>query len=109
MNAEKVYVTCSCCGALIGDNADENVNFGTGHDDVGMGACVECFGDKRVAGDDEPAVRKRLGWAGEAFYDARIKMLKEKLSPENSAKFSAMTYAKQVCLVARMVERGAII
>lgn len=103
------YVTCSCCGTGIRDNPEENVEHGTGANDEGFGLCVKCGGDKTSTGDDEAAVRKRIGWAGEAFFDARIAKLMESLSPENVEKFSRMTYAKKVSVVTKLVEKGAML
>jgi len=105
------WITCACCGKLIPDTAEENVD----HDvhpsphDIGFGSCVECFGDRRVTADDEASIRKRLGWAGQAFYDARIKTLPTQLSPANAANFATMSFAKKVRIIAGLVERGVII
>jgi len=106
---EDGYVRCSCCGADIKDTADDNVDHETRHHDVGFGMCTECGGDEREKGTTEAAVRKRMGWAGQMFYDARVKSLGEKLSPANAEHFRAMPFDKKVRLIAKMIERGMMI
>jgi hypothetical protein len=108
---EAEWLTCACCGKGIRDNAAENVDFGKvpNFNDTGFGSCVECFGDKTLKGHDEPTIRKRLGWAGEVFYDSRIETLGKKLNPGNAAKFAEMPYAKKVVVIAGLVEKGAMI
>lgn len=84
------WIVCSCCGASIRNTADENVSFGEEPypHDHGYGMC------------------KRIGWASECFFDARIKVLQEKLSPENVEKFNRMSYAKKIDVVTGMVRKG---
>lgn len=106
MTAE--YITCSCCGRGIRDNCAENADHETRGCDVGFGHCRACFGDDKVVGTTKRATRKRLGWAGTAFFDTRIKLLTERLSPENAKKFRAMKYAEKVAVVTKMIEKGAM-
>lgn len=103
---ENEIITCGCCGRGLQNNAEENTHYGQVPypDDNGFGMCVECGGDKKSAD-----FRKRLGWAGETFFDARISVLKKKLNQDNSAKFAAMSYEKQVVIIARLIEKGAMI
>lgn len=113
MTAEAVevaWLACSCCGKGIRDTPEENTDHGEHPNphDVGFGMCVECGGDKREKGTSEAAVRKRLGWAGEVFYDARIEILGKKLTGANLEKLNAMTYAQKVAIIARMIERGVM-
>jgi len=107
-SVEVAWVRCSCCGNDIPDTPEDNTEHGTGANDVGFGMCVECGGDKRETGTTEAAVRKRLGWAGEVFYDARIKILEEKLTGASLEKLHAMSYAQKVAIVARLIERGVM-
>lgn len=99
-------ITCGCCGRGLHNNAGENTHFGIipYPDDEGYGMCVECGGDKK-----SKDFRKRLGWAGEAFYDARVEVLRNNLSPENKAKFESMTYERKVVIIVKLIERGSMI
>jgi len=110
-------LTCTCCGSGVRDTPDENASHGESpypHDN-GFGLCVECGGDKS-AGAGKPArdltdaeVKKRLGWQGTIFYEARIAVVRERLNDANRAKFDAMTYGKKVVVVAGLVEKGVLI
>ena len=71
------YVICACCGKLIKDSKEENRVFGEEEPrshDPRVGRCFECFGDPNAKD-----FRKQLGWAGQMFYDARIKIVRERL------------------------------
>jgi hypothetical protein len=111
VTSETAWLTCSCCGKGIRDTAKENVDHGVvpSPHDTGVGTCVECGGDKHETGTSEAAVRRRLGWAGQTFYDARIKSLPSKLSPANAKHFEAMSYDRKVRVVAQLIERGVIV
>jgi hypothetical protein len=100
------YVTCSCCGELIENSADKNACFGIEpypHDE-GFGECFDCAGDPRS--DD---IRTRLGWMGRTFYEARMDIVRERLTPEKRAKFDAMDYERKVGFIGRCIERGLLI
>ncbi len=103
---ENEIVTCSCCGRGLRDNAEENVDYGKvpNPHDTGFGMCRECGGDPKAAD-----VRKRMGWAACAFYDARIDVLKEQLNEDHKKRFDALPYEKKVVLIARLIEKGAMI
>lgn len=111
MMAEREWVRCSCCGNDIPDDAECNVDFGKvpNPHDTGYGMCVECGGDKTFKGIDEAACKKRLGWAGRTFYEARFEILEKKLSEKNAEKFKAMPYSKKLVIVAGLIEKGAMI
>ena len=106
---------CSCCGCLIRDNERENTYYGLNPYpcDNGFGMCVRCGGDKKVsieiAEKDEAAFRRRIGWASEAFFNTRIKVLEKKLSPESRRKFMAMSFQQQVAVISRLIEKGVMI
>lgn len=119
-NFDLGWVTCSCCGAGIRD--EDNISHGEEPypHDHGFGMCRECGGDDREEAPPvksgpgkgwptEAAYRKRLGWAGEMFYDARIKLLRESMSEENLAKFEAVPYAKKCVIIGKMIEKGMMI
>lgn len=113
--AEHDWVRCTCCGKDIPDDAEHNVSFGLSPNphDVGYGECVECGGDKNAGKGEktltEATVKRRLGWAGRMFYEARFEVLEKKLRPELAEKFKAMSYAKKVTVIAGMIERGHMI
>jgi hypothetical protein len=100
------YISCYCCGHLLRNNAKENIHYGESPypDDEGFGLCVECGGDKNTSD-----IHKRLGWAGRTFYDARIEVLSNNLSPENKAKFEALSYERKLYIIARLIELGKMI
>jgi len=111
----KEWVRCSCCGHDIPDDEEHNVDHGEvpNPHDVGFGMCVECGGDKNAGKGEkmptEATVKRKLGWAGRMFYEARFEVLEKKLRPELAEKFKAMTYAKKVTVIAQMIERGHMI
>jgi hypothetical protein len=113
---ERDWVRCSCCGKDIPDDAEHNADFGEDPNphDVGFGMCIECGGDKRVTAKPgkkltDAQVKKKLGWAGTMFYEARFDVLEKQLRPELAEKFRAMSYAKKVLIVAGMIEKGHMI
>lgn len=112
------WVACSCCGASIRNDAENNVSFGEVPypDDTGMGMCVQCGGDKSIQtldGNDESLtveqIKRKIGWASVCFFETRFEILEKKLSPENAAKFKAMTYARKIQVVTRLIEKGTMI
>lgn len=110
-------LTCTCCGGGVYDTPDQNVSYGEvpSPHDIGYGLCVECGGDRKIAAEKRvrnmtgSEIKKRLGWAACTFFEARFGILQKRLSPKNGARFSALSYAKKVAIVARLVERGVMI
>ena len=109
------WVRCSCCGRDVLNTTEHNVALhkpdGDPYpDDDGYGMCVGCGGDPTADSKDlsEKNIRKRLGFGGECFYDTRIEHLGKALNAENSARFKALPFYKQVALVASAVEEGMI-
>lgn len=115
MNEDQDWVRCSCCGTDVPDDEEHNTDHGVvpNPHDVGFGMCVECGGDKRAGKDEKPmtesAFKRRIGWAGQMFYEARFDVIEKNLRPDLAAKFRAMTYSKKCSIVAGMVEKGYII
>jgi NAD-dependent SIR2 family protein deacetylase len=116
MNTDEL-VRCSCCGEDIPDDDEHNVDHGVvpNPHDEGFGMCVACGGDKR-AGDSKPAreltesqLKKRIGWAGQMFYETRFEILEKNLTGSSLEKFRAMTYARKMTIVAKMIEKGLMI
>ena len=108
-------LVCSTCGNGVLDTPEGNVSHGEvpSPHDTGYGLCRSCGGDPNGAdeliaagADEERATRRRIGWAMAMFVDARIPLLAEKLRPDLRAKLEAMTYARKVDVICRMVERG---
>ena len=108
---------CSCCGGSLLDSPEENVSHGRAPypHDTGFGMCRDCGGDpegakklKRAGADDETVTRKAMGWTMANFVDARIPRLAEALSPENRARFEAMTYSQQAEVICSLVESGPL-
>jgi hypothetical protein len=100
------YVTCSCCGELIENSADQNACFGIEpypHDE-GFGKCFACGGDPH-----SEDIRTRLGWAGRTFYEVRMSIVRERLKPETQAKFDALDYGRKVVFIGRCIEKGLLI
>lgn len=84
--------------------------------DDGFGHCKACYGDPtanpeaaKTPQEREESVRKAQGWAGQAFFEARIAALRPLLNPSNLARFNAMPYEEQCDVIARLIENGAII
>lgn len=110
MNPETTeYVTCSCCGKHIADTPGENLDFASRGQDTGYGHCRECFGQPPIKGEDEAAVKQRLGWAGRTFYESRFTTLRNALNADNQAKWDKCIYGKKVLIIAGLIEKGAMI
>jgi hypothetical protein len=114
------YLTCTCCGKGIRNTREENASFGEEPcpHDTGFGACRDCYGEEPtpepVAGKPkkpptDAEVKRRLGWAGRTFYEARFEVVAKGLNEVNRAKFEAMSYGKKVVVIAGLVRRGVII
>ena len=114
--SDQDWVRCSCCGKDIPDDDEHNTDHGADPNphDVGFGMCVDCGGDKRVTPTvgkklTDAQVKRKLGWAGRMFYEARFDVLEKQLRPELAEKFRAMSYAKKMLIVAGMIEKGHMI
>lgn len=78
-------LTCSVCGGFFRGEWDPN-------DEVERGTCPPC-----------------AKWAHGVFFGARIKHLREALSPENRAKFDRLKRRVQENVIGKLIERGAMI
>ena len=103
------------------NTVEDNVCFGQVPypQDLGFAQCRSCFGEAESPQlqlqehDSKPTrrwkTRKKLGWAGQAFFDTRIQLLKMKLSDKNAERFASMTYDRQCTIVGKMIEKGLMI
>ena len=110
----RYYLACSCCGKGITNTPEQNTDYVDGvtchPHDVGYGMCKECGGDPQAKGDDEVAVKERLGWALTAFIDARIPLVRRALTdPVKLAKFDGFSYLKKVQFIQKCIEKGLMI
>jgi hypothetical protein len=110
------WVICSCCGHHIPDTPERNRDFHERGQDTGYGRCTECFGEPPPAGapgkgllEDDEAVKKRLGWAGRTFYEARFDTICKALKPEQQADWDTKSYGKKVLIVGKFIEKGYMI
>jgi len=103
---EEYWVVCGCCGKMIRNTPEENVDYNVSPypHDKGYGMCKECGGDKNAKD-----IRKRLGAAACTFYDTRISLIRKNLSPEKREKFDKYTYEEKVYFVTRAIEKGLMI
>ena len=101
-----LFLTCSCCGNGLGNNAKENVAFGQEPYpfDEGFGMCRDCGGDPE--GD---TIRKKMGWATATFCEARFNVLRSRLNEKNRTKFDACSYEKKCLLILSAVEDGYLV
>ena len=95
------YVVCSCCGKLIPQ--EENVDTGHGQD-IGFGMCKACGGDPAA-----DTFRKKIGWGLAMFYDARMPIIRAKLTSQNQVKWDAMAYEKRCFFVSMQIKKGRMI
>jgi len=100
------WLLCSCCGHMLRDTAAENCSHGAVPYpfDQGYGMCRRCGGDPTG-----PTEADRMGWAARAFFETRIALLAQQLSPTNRDKLHAMSYTRQVAVVTRLVQNGSLI
>ena len=82
---------CSCCGGHL--NHDQNVSKGIEPypHDLGYGLHKEC-----------------AEWQLRVFFDARIELMRDALSPKNRERFDEMTRAEQEGVVIHMIEQGLL-
>ncbi|MFI5342161.1 MAG: hypothetical protein ACHQ7N_20295, partial [Candidatus Methylomirabilales bacterium] len=99
------WLICTCCGRNLRNTPEDNCVHGQVPYpfDPGYGMCRGCGGDPQAA-----STRERLGWAATAFYDARIPLVADRLTPKNREKFLAMRYEKQFVVIGTLIERGAM-
>jgi hypothetical protein len=103
---QDVYLSCSCCGAGILNNAEQNVHFGLVPypDDQGFGMCKDCGGDK-----DSDDIKKRMGWGMVTFVEARFDTIRKNLSEKNQKNWDRCSWEKKACIVLDFVEKGVMI
>jgi len=104
-DAHAADLVCTCCGASIEDDAEENVWHGLSPypGDLGTGMCRACGGDAEA---ESP--RERLGFATTCFVDARISLVGERLSRNNRQRFFAMPYEEQAEFILHLAKKGRI-
>ena len=100
------WLTCSCCGTLIRNIPEENVNYHETPDphDIGFGTCPDCGGDPSASD-----IKKKMGWAMVMFVEARFGVVRDNINEENREKWDAFSWEKRANMVLRLVEKGAII
>lgn len=111
---EREWVQCSCCGKDVLDTPETNLDYHDRLQDTGFGRCTECFGDpkplpKKKGLPSESQCKKRLGWAGQMFYESRFEAIRDKLTPENQAKWDACPYAKKILIVGQFIKKGQMV
>ena len=106
MNEEIYWLTCSCCGALIRNTPEDNTSFSDSpypHDES-FGMCRGCGGNPEAKD-----IKKKPGWAMVTFCEARFKVVRNSVSPENQQKWDNFSYEKKCYTVLGLVEKGAIV
>jgi hypothetical protein len=67
--------------------------------------CPDCGGQPEYPMNDW----KHYGEAARMFYEARFEVLRRNLSPESRDRFNAMPLERQIGVVGRLIEKGAMI
>ncbi len=122
---EGEYITCSCCGVMLRNNARQNADYGKVPypQDEGFGHCRSCGGYPVTKAEEgkpmtEAQVKKKLGWAACSFYESRFPIIRQKLAeiakehPEKAhilEKWDKMTYLQHCEMVIKSVEKGWMI
>lgn len=98
-------LSCSFCGGLLRDTAEENLAHGIAPSpfDEGRGLCRRCGGDP-----DAKTPEGRVGDAMLMFVRARVRVVAERLSSKHRVKFLAMPLEEQARVIVGLVERGTI-
>lgn len=106
MNHDQPWLTCSCCGAFVANDASENASHGESPypHDKGYGMCLSCGGDPNA--ED---VKDRMGFAKRVFFEARFDTIRKNLRPANQADWDERDYETKCSLVVAAVEKGLII
>ena len=86
---------CGCCGNSV--QVDDDVN----GEDV---YCEGCMGNPRARN-----FKKRIGWAGQMFFEARFDIIRKSLKPENQAKWDSFNYERKCNIIGKAIERGLMI
>jgi len=105
---EKDILVCSCCGGLLKNTNMDNVDFDVYpyHHDNGYGLCRRCGG---YPDNKKKSTKKRLGWAGQMFYEARFPIVRNNLCPDNQVRWDNMSYEQKIKVVYNFVIKGLII
>ncbi len=86
---------CGCCGEtgeISVDNCEEDYY------------CTKCMGDS-----ESKSVKKRLGWAGRMFFEARFPIIRKQLNDTQKAKWDSFSYEKKCGVIGRAIEKGLMI
>lgn len=99
------YLSCTFCGGLITDTAEDNLAHGIDPSpfDEGRGLCRRCGGDPKAE-----TAEGRIGDAMLMFVRARVRVVAERLSSAHRARFLAMPLEEQARVITGLVERGVI-
>ena len=72
--------------------------------DVGYGMCEDCGGNPRAR-----SFKKRIGWAGRVFFEARFGAVRDALSEKNKKKWDKLNYNQKCYFITKMIEEGLMI
>lgn len=89
------YAYCGCCSNMVQVSVDVN------DEDV---YCKDCMGNPEAK-----RFRKRIGWAGRMFYEARFPVIRKNLKPENKAKWDSFSYERKCTIIGKAIEKGLMI
>lgn len=90
---------CSCCGVMA---LEEDGSLPEA--DEGDEMCLSCGGDPEAG-----TTRKKMGWAACCFFDARVPIIRERLSVENQPKWDKIEYWRKVSFITKQIEAGNMI
>jgi hypothetical protein len=85
------YVTCGCCGALVEDTPEGNVDHETRGHDVGFGMCVQC-----------------AEWSFDLTMKPIFAKVRAALNEKNRAKWDGMHDGQKAHIVEKMLDEGVL-
>ena len=85
------YVTCGCCGALIPDTPEDNMDHELRGHDVGFGECARC-----------------AEWAFELTFKPIFAKVRGALNEVNRAKWDAMGDGAKAHIAEQMLDEGIL-
>ena len=85
------YVTCGCCGAMVPDTPEKNMDYDTRGHDVGFGMCKPC-----------------AEWSFDLTMKPIFARVRAALNPTNQEKWDSMGDGARARIVEKMIEEGML-
>jgi len=85
------YVTCGCCGAMVPDTLEANMDYGLRGHDIGYGMCEPC-----------------AEWSFDLTMKPMFAKVRGALNEKNQAKWDSMGDGAKAKIVEQMLDEGML-